>query len=460
MHYRYWHFHPHSKLAPQSLPAASLVLSLRSCLVCCHGEHRRQLHRELPARIGGMRWCPFIWRGLFSHPMSQTSWASSAAFQVRPAMRRCVVYRPDGSWPRPRRRRARAICGHHPELSNIWEHHHWQELLGQHLVSLVCPGRVSRLARTIQHEGRTKGAIQHADHHCSFLPSPRQRSGVCGHVQTHLPASKQSPLRWLHLILSRWGVRLSRKSGPLCAELYAWPCGWHAGTPLDSVAQIWEETNHGPIRPRDWLSLHHGPRSNNRIQFMERAEEQVHLPGGPLEGWPEGKVKEALHNYYYRGRQEAKTIEYWPLTLKSFVAWFLNNILMKMLPTMRRCASTPSPGLGVPRLENLWAQKQFCSPSPSARSHRLIDKISCLPYPSIVVAEHLDFFKAEPITKFKPSVFDDGMLQRMDASFLKAFLNPSVPWPFMIMCLLLRPCCNISVACLLFLWHALPCVNL
>ena len=47
---------------------------------------------------------------------------------------------------------------------------------------------------------------------------------------------------------------------------------------------------------------------------MERAEEQVHLPGGPLEGWPEGKVKEALHNYYYRGRQEAKTIEYWPLT--------------------------------------------------------------------------------------------------------------------------------------------------
>ena len=71
--------------------------------------------------------------------------------------------------------------------------------------------------------------------------------------------------------------------------------------------------------------------------------------------------------------------------------------------------------------------------------------------PSIVTSEHLDFFKAEPITKFKPSVFDDGMLQRMDASFLKAFLNPSVPWPFMIMCLLLRPCCNIGVACLLFL---------
>jgi len=47
--------------------------------------------------------------------------------------------------------------------------------------------------------------------------------------------------------------------------------------------------------------------------------------------------------------------------------------------------------------------------------------------PSIVTAKHLDFFKAEPISKFKPGVFDDGMLQKMDASFLKAFLNPGAP---------------------------------
>ena len=46
--------------------------------------------------------------------------------------------------------------------------------------------------------------------------------------------------------------------------------------------------------------------------------------------------------------------------------------------------------------------------------------------PSIVTAKNLDFFKAEPLTRFKPGVFDDGMLQKMDSSFLKAFLNPSV----------------------------------
>ena len=72
---------------------------------------------------------------------------------------------------------------------------------------------------------------------------------------------------------------------------------------------------------------------------MEWTDDQVHLPGGPLEGWPEGKVKEALHNYY-RGRQNAKTIEYWPLTIKSFAAWFLDGVLVKMLPAMRQHSIT------------------------------------------------------------------------------------------------------------------------
>ena len=47
--------------------------------------------------------------------------------------------------------------------------------------------------------------------------------------------------------------------------------------------------------------------------------------------------------------------------------------------------------------------------------------------PSIVTVKHLDFFKSEPVSKFKPAIFDDGMLQKMDSSFLKAFLNPSEP---------------------------------
>ena len=129
---------------------------------------------------------------------------------------------------------------------------------------------------------------------------------------------------------------------------------------------------------------------------MEWTDEQVHLPGRPLEGWPEGKVKEVLHTYY-RGRH-AKTIEYWPLTLKSFTAWFLDGILVKMLPSMRQHSIT---WLGRTRVGKslgsktvLFAQSKF--KITQAEREDLV--------PSTVTAKHLDFFKAEPITKFKPGL--------------------------------------------------------
>ena len=162
-----------------------------------------------------------------------------------------------------------------------------------------------------------------------------------------------------------------------------------------------------------------GPRSNNRNQFMEWADEQVHMPGGKIEGWNEGKVREALNNYY-RGRQNAKTLEYWPFTLRSFAPWFLHDVLVKMLPTMRQHGITwigkTRAGKSLGSKTILFAQSRF--EIDAAERTDLV--------PSIVTAKHLDFFKAEPITKFKPGVFDDGLLQKMDASFLKAFLNPGV----------------------------------
>ena len=164
-----------------------------------------------------------------------------------------------------------------------------------------------------------------------------------------------------------------------------------------------------------------GPRSNNRNQFMEWTDEQIHTAGGKLEGWPEGKVKEALHNYM-RGRQNAKTLEYWPFTFKSFVPWFFDKVLVKMLPTMRQHAIT---WIGRTRTGKSLGSKTvlFMQSKYEIEAAERTDLT-----PSIVTAKHLDFFKSEPLTKYKPGVFDDGMLQRMDASFLKAFLNPSVSW--------------------------------
>ncbi|CAE7432933.1 unnamed protein product [Symbiodinium sp. CCMP2456] len=67
-----------------------------------------------------------------------------------------------------------------------------------------------------------------------------------------------------------------------------------------------------------------GPRCNNRNQFVEWTDEQIHTPGGKLENWAASKVKEALANYM-KGRQNAKTLEFWPLTLKTFIPWILNR---------------------------------------------------------------------------------------------------------------------------------------
>ena len=108
-----------------------------------------------------------------------------------------------------------------------------------------------------------------------------------------------------------------------------------------------------------------GPKANNRNQFMEWTDEQINTPGSKIEGWCEGKVKEALHNHM-RGRQNAKTIEHWPFTLKSFTPWFLDNVLSKMLPSMRQHAIT---WIGRTRTGKSLGSKTvlFCSRNPNTR---------------------------------------------------------------------------------------------
>lgn len=91
----------------------------------------------------------------------------------------------------------------------------------------------------------------------------------------------------------------------------------------------------------------HGPRNDNMNQFMEWADEKINDPSTPISGWQEGRVTEALRNYQ-RGRQDAKTITYWPFTLKSIVGRFLNDVLVKMLGSMR-CQSR---GLELPAQAN------------------------------------------------------------------------------------------------------------
>ena len=157
-----------------------------------------------------------------------------------------------------------------------------------------------------------------------------------------------------------------------------------------------------------------------------------------INSWNGRMNKSIFQEVHWRGGRRARSrkpciittaavkmpIEYWPLTLKSFVVRFLDYVLVKTLPTMRQHSITwigrtrSSREIAIGSKTILLAQSKF--EITQADRQDLV--------PSIVTAKHLDFFKAEPITKFKPGVFDDGMLQRMDASFLKAFSNPSAHW--------------------------------
>ena len=76
-----------------------------------------------------------------------------------------------------------------------------------------------------------------------------------------------------------------------------------------------------------------GPRSNSKNEFMEWTDDHVHDDNGPISGWPEAKVSIALNNYL-KGRQNARALTYWVLTLKSFNGWFMNTVLVKMRGTL------------------------------------------------------------------------------------------------------------------------------
>ena len=140
-------------------------------------------------------------------------------------------------------------------------------------------------------------------------------------------------------------------------------------------------------RKQLWIKLHAGKGTSSSetmaqgpttaIWFMEWTDERVHLPGEKLEG-------------RYRGRENAKTIKSRPFTLRSFVAWFLDDVLVKMLPTMQQhgitwigCANRlgqkPSSFMQS-RFEIAQAARNdvtFSKQGPSPNSHQLPSMTVC-----------------------------------------------------------------------------------
>lgn len=161
-----------------------------------------------------------------------------------------------------------------------------------------------------------------------------------------------------------------------------------------------------------------GPRSNNRNQFMEWADEETNTQGSPIYGWQMAQVQQALQNYN-KGRTNAKPLSFWVLTLKDFAGWFVENVLKHMLGSMHQH--------GI-----LWVGKSRIGKSNGSKTLaflyseykiRTLNKASTHEA-SVLTAKHMDFFKAEPCTQILPGIFDDGPVKELPADILKSFLNP------------------------------------
>ncbi|CAK0858292.1 unnamed protein product, partial [Prorocentrum cordatum] len=182
-----------------------------------------------------------------------------------------------------------------------------------------------------------------------------------------------------------------------------------------------KQEGHGNIEKK-------GPKSNNRNQFMEFADRDNLRPRGDqrpsvkIYGWEEPRVARALRNHA-SGRVNAKRLSVWVLTLKDFEPRFINEVLAKNPPTLRRH--------GVPWIGKASAGKPAASKTLAFLMPMLeIDALEGdvregAPEPSIATAKHSDFFEGEPAERAPPAVFGDGDLHEQDAPALKAFLNPS-----------------------------------
>ena len=77
-----------------------------------------------------------------------------------------------------------------------------------------------------------------------------------------------------------------------------------------------------------------GPNSNNKGQFIKWTDEQVNDPENIIFGWMEGKVKEYLRALMM-GKQTAKTLDFWPITLRNVKPWVLEEVSTKLIGTLR-----------------------------------------------------------------------------------------------------------------------------
>lgn len=126
-----------------------------------------------------------------------------------------------------------------------------------------------------------------------------------------------------------------------------------------------------------------GPKGNLDNEFVKWAEIEIHREASPIFGWNAGLVDKSLRNRA-NAQVLARTISFYPLTIKDIAAWFLDTILMSLIPHMLTSSV-------------LWIGKAGRGKSPVANilsmafSHFYIQRDDKEMSPSLRTASDLDF---------------------------------------------------------------------
>ena len=156
-----------------------------------------------------------------------------------------------------------------------------------------------------------------------------------------------------------------------------------------------------------------GPKANKTNEFVEWTDEKINDPTCRIYGWSAAEVKESLSNYA-KGRQGAKTLDKWAVTLRDYVYPQIMKYVAQIIAQNDRFGAT----IGG---ESRVGKSTLCKTIGMDISEYHIQKGGRSDLvPNIVTTKVMDHLRLEPGTKEKPAMMEDVRMQSMSTEEVKA----------------------------------------
>ena len=143
-------------------------------------------------------------------------------------------------------------------------------------------------------------------------------------------------------------------------------------------------------------------------------------PESPIHGWDKALVRQSLSNYAAGAATAPDTdSNSYPLTLVDFKPWILQEVAV---PCLRSCAEK---GIFLQGLSGVGKTPLATCMGIAISGHFLNEAEREEVLPVMRSAQHIDNFRAEAGTKYRPVIYDDSNLESNSAADVKSFIDAS-----------------------------------